>query len=138
MLLSTRTPRRIPNQSRKIPKVNGTIIGNNERLAVDFFIVERSRGCVIGGEQGACREEVCVGYILHVGEVKEVVVVAHLVSVAALAVDVDDVEGGLDVAFAYNAGGADGGREELGVVDAIGVENDLFRSSLAKKIELDN
>lgn len=132
MLLSTRTPRRIPNQPREIPKVNGTIIGDNERLAVDFFVVERGGGGVVGGEEGARCEEVGVGYVLYVGEVEEVVVVAHLVPVAALAVEVDDVEGGLDVAFAYDAGRADGGCEEFGVVDAVGFEDDLFGSSLAK------
>lgn len=132
MLLSTWTPRRIPNQPREIPKVDRTIIGNDKRLAVDFFVVERGGGGVVGGEQGARREEVCVGYVLYVGEVKEVVVIAHLVPVAALAVDVDDVEAGLDVAFAYDAGWADGGCEELGVVDAIGVEDDLFGGSLAR------
>lgn len=135
MLLSTRTSRRIPNQPRKVPKVNRTIIGNNERFAVDFFVVERGCGRVVGGEQGARREEVGVGYVLDVGEIKEVVIVAHLVPVAALAVDVDDVEGGLDVAFAHDASWADGGCEELGVVDAVGVEDDLFGSSLAKEFQ---
>lgn len=132
MLLSTRTPRRVPNQPRKVPKVNGTIVGDEKRLAVDFFIIKRGCGGVIGGEQGARREEVGVGDVLHVGKVKEVVIVAHLVPVAAFAVDVDDVEGCLDVAFADDTGWADGCGQEFGVVDAIGVEDDLFGSSLAK------
>lgn len=42
------------------------------------------------------------------------------------------MECGLDVAFAYDAGGADGERQELAVVGAIRVEDDFFGGRLAK------
>lgn len=39
VLLPTRAPGRIPNQSRKVPKVNGAVVGDKEGLAVDLFVV---------------------------------------------------------------------------------------------------
>lgn len=73
-----------------------------------------------------------MGYVLHVREIKEVVVFAYLIAVAAFAVHVDDMVGSLDVAFAYDAGWADGSRKELAVVDAVGIEDDFFGSGLKK------
>lgn len=73
-----------------------------------------------------------MGYVLDVREFEEIVVFAHLEAVAARAVHVDDVEGGLHVAFAHDAGWADGCRKELAVVGAVGLENDFLGSGLGR------
>lgn len=71
-----------------------------------------------------------MGNVLDIGEVEEIVVVAQLPTGLARAVDVDQMILRHDVALADNARGPDGGGEELGVVDTVRLENDLFGGGL--------
>lgn len=74
--------------------------------------------------QGEGGEDVRVGDVAHVGEVEEVVVRAELEFGLALLVGGEHVCGDLGVAFAEDAGGAEGQGEE---VWAVGCEHGGFR-----------
>ena len=65
-------------------------------------------------EKGERGQEVCMGYVEHVGEVKEVVVGAELEAGFVGAVDVDYGRDQLHVAFAEDSCGSEGDGEEFG------------------------
>lgn len=71
-----------------------------------------------------------MGDVLDVGEVEQVVVVAQLPSRLACTIDIDEVVLRHGVALADDARGPDGSCQELGVVGAIGLEDDFFGGSL--------
>lgn len=130
MLFAVGAARSVPNQAAKVPKVHGGIIGDEEGLAVDALVVQGHGAGGVGEQEGAGGEQVGVGDVLDVGEVEQVVVVAELPARLARAVDVDQVVLRHDVAFANDARGPDGGGQELGVVEAVGVEDDFFGGGL--------
>lgn len=69
------------------------------------------RRCAAGGgeEEGVGGEQVCVGDVANIGEVEDVCVVADLNLVLGGLVGVVEAGEGLDVTFAEDAGGAEGG-----------------------------
>lgn len=120
----------VPDGAGKVPEVDGLVICDEEGLAVDALVVEGDSGGGGGDEEELGGEEVRVGDVANVGEVEEVLVVADLDVVLAALVDVEDACEGLDVALTKDTGGADGASEELGVILAIRLEDELFSSSL--------
>lgn len=120
----------VPDEPTKVPKVDGAVVCDDEHLAVDFFVLKRLRLGVVGEQECTRREQVCVCHVLDVGEVEHVVVVADLIPAPSLQIDFDDVVLRLHVAFADDPGGADCGGEEVGVVGAVGVDDDFFGRGL--------
>ena len=114
----------------KVPEVDRGVVGDEEGLAVDLFVVEgRGRGGG-GGEEEAGGQEVGVGDVADVGEVEEVEVVANLDLVLAVVVGAEEAGEGLAVGLAKDAGGADGAGQELGGLGAVGLEDGLFGGGL--------
>lgn len=124
------TPRRVPYQAAKVPKVHGGVICDEKGLAVNALVVQGNCGGGMGEQEGARGQQVGVGDVLDVSEIEEVVIVAQLPSCLARAVDIDQVVLCHDVALADDACGPDGGGQQLGVVGAVGFEYDLFGGSL--------
>lgn len=104
-----------PDGAGEVPKVDRLAIRDEERLAVDALVVEGNRLGLDRQEQGARGEEVRVGHVLDVGEVKHVGVGSDLHARPALLVNVDNVVDGLDVALAKDARRPDRGGEEVRV-----------------------
>lgn len=97
----------------KVPKVHGGVVGDEEGLAVDLFVVEGRGGGGGGAEEALGGEEVGVGDVADICEVEEVEVVAELDLVLAALVGVVETGNELNVALTKDTGGADGGGEEL-------------------------
>lgn len=102
----------LEHAARKVPKVDGLIVGDEEDLAVDPLVVQRRRGQLDRLEQRRGREQVRVRHVADVGEVEQVLVVAELEARLARLVDVVHGWDGLHVAFAEDAGRAERGCEE--------------------------
>lgn len=119
-----------PDGAGKVPEVAGLVVCDEEGLAVDLFVVEGRDGGGGGGEEGVGGEEVGVGDVADVGEVEEVEVVAELDVGLAGAEGAQQAGEDLDVALAEDAGGADGGGEEVGGGLAVGVEDELLGGGL--------
>lgn len=120
----------VPDGAGEVPEVDGLVVCDEEGLTIDALVVEGDSGGGGSGEKELGGEEVGVGNVANIGEVKEVLVVADLDVVLAALVDVEDAGEGLDVTLTKDAGGADGASEELGVILAIRLEYELFGSSL--------
>jgi hypothetical protein len=67
-----------------------------------------------------------MGDVADIGEVEEVLVGADLNCVLAALVGVENACKSLDVAFAKDTSGTDGGSEKLAALLAVGFENDLL------------
>lgn len=119
-----------PDGTGKVPKVDGGVVGDEEGLSVDFFVVEGNGRGSRGGEEKASGEKVGVSNVADVGKVKQVHVVAQLDLGLAAAVGLEEASEGLHVAFAKDACGTDGRGEELGGFGAVGVEDEFFSGSL--------
>lgn len=109
-LVARLVPRGGEDGARKVPEVDGGVVGDEEDLAVDALVVERDGGRGSGGEEQARGEEVGVGDVADVGEVEEIGVVADLDLVLSGLVGVVEAGEGLDVALAEDGRGADGCR----------------------------
>lgn len=126
-----------PHGARKVPKVDGLVVCDEEDLAVDALVVEGRRGGGGGGEQQARGQEVRVGDVADVGKVKDVVVVAELHLALAGAVGVEQAGEGLDVALAKDAGGADRRGEQGGRgLGAVGLCDELLGGGLGLGVVL--
>jgi hypothetical protein len=120
----------VPNGAGKIPEVNRGVVCDEEGLAVDALVIEGNGGRSGGGEEELGSEEMGVGDIADIGEVEEVLIGANLDCVLATLVGVEDACEGLDVTLTKDAGWANGGCKELGIVLAVGLENDFLSLSL--------
>lgn len=130
MVLAVGAPGSVPDDAAEVPEVGGAVVGDEEDLAVDLLVVEGLGGGGVGEQQGAGGEEVRVGNVLHVREVEQVVIVAQLHARLAREVGVDDVVQGHGVSLAHDAGGADRGGQEPGVVSPVGFDDYLLGSGL--------
>lgn len=120
----------MPDGTGKVPEVNRSVICDEEGLAVDALVIEGNGGRSSGGQEELRGEEMGVGDVADVSEVEEVLVSSNLDCVLATLVGVEDTCEGLDIALAEDASWTDGGCEELGVVLAVGLENDFLSLSL--------
>ncbi len=110
-------PGRGPHGAGEVPEIDRLRVGDEEGLPVGALVVQRHRargaefaGC---GQQGDGGEDVGVGGVADVGEVEEVGVGAELEGGLALGEGFHHAGDELEVAFAEDAGGADGGGEEV-------------------------
>jgi hypothetical protein len=120
----------VPDSAGKVPEVDGSVVCNEEGLAVDALVIERDGGGSGGGEEELRSEEMGVGDVADVGKVEEVLVGANLDRVLAALVGVEDTSESLDVTLAEDTSWANRGCKELGVVLAVGLENDFLSLSL--------
>lgn len=115
MLRPLVTPSIRPNGPCEIPEIHRRAIRYEEHLAIHLFVVQwhslRAARC----EQSVGGEQVRVRHVADIGEVEEVRVLTELEARLVGVVDVQDGRENLHIAFAKDAGGADGGCEELGV-----------------------
>ena len=122
-----------PDGAGEVPEVAGGVVCDEEDLAVDALVVEGRGGGAGGEEQGAGGEEVGVGDVADVGEVEDVGVVAELDVGLAGAVGAQEAGEGLGVAFAEDAGGAEGRGDEVGGGLAVGLDDELLGGGLCKR-----
>lgn len=106
----------VPNGASEVPEVNGSVVCDEEGLAVDALMVEGYGGRSRSGEEELCGKEVGMGDIAHVSEIEEVLVGADLDCVLAALVGVHDACEGLDVALTKDTSRTNGGCKELVVV----------------------
>ncbi len=121
-----------PDGAGEVPEVAGGVVCDEEDLAVDALVVEGRGGGAGGEEQGAGGEEVGVGDVADVGEVEDVGVVAELDVGLAGAVGAQEAGEGLGVAFAEDAGGAEGRGDEVGGGLAVGLDDELLGGGLCR------
>lgn len=119
-----------PHGARKVPKVHGRVVGDEEDLAVDALHVERAGARRRRGQQHPRRQKVGVRHVADIGKVENVGVVAQLELALAGAVGAQQAGERLHVALAKDAGGAERGGEEVGGLDAVGLDDEFFGGSL--------
>lgn len=120
----------MPDGAGEIPEVNRGVVCDEEGLAVDALVIKGDGGRSGGGEEELCGEEMGVGDVTDIGEVEEVLVGTNLDCVLAALVGIENACEGLDVTLAKDAGWANGGCKELGVVLTVGLDNDFLSLSL--------
>lgn len=123
-----------PHGAGKVPEVYGGVVCDEEDLAVDSLVVERLCRGAQRGEQAVRSEQVGVRDVADICKVEEVVVVANLDIRLAAFVGAQKAGEVLDIAFAKDAGGADGRGQELVGVSAVSLNDELFSSSLVTQI----
>lgn len=119
-----------PQLAREVPEVYRRIVGDDERLTIYLLVVERCNGQLRRRQEQVCGEEMCVSHVANVCEVEEIRVIADLEVGLVVVVQVQHVGQHLNVAFAKDTRGADGGGEEVGGAGAICLQDGLFGQAL--------
>lgn len=121
-----------PHSARKVPKVHGRVVCDEEDFAVHALVIERRGARRGGGEEETGGEEVGVGDVADIGKVKDVGVVSELEVAFAAAVGAEEAGEGLHVAFAEDAGWAERGSEEVGGFGTVGFDDEFFGCGLER------
>lgn len=111
--------RGFPGHARKVEKVNGRVVGDQECLTVDLFDIEHCCLTLVlsvqRGKQGGCRQVVSMCDVCDFGKVKQIRVVAELEAGLASVVGGEALWQELHIALAKDCGWSDGARYEFWV-----------------------